>query len=565
MRPIILVLKVIVLVILFSDHIVITLSELREENILTGICSGRNEDIEYGIVSQTGFEVLIDYNLLCTLIKPNFVSKYKIRRDVIMSLKRINSETDYDCMGNHQDDIDYRMQWYIDTRMDFPYSNDKYADMIRSRILKCVDMNQFIITDNIRCVNIRLSTDDMVRNTIDYYAGFIMGISRSKYLRVGNCQRLSPINANSKYSGRRSSYLKTLNFHHPIDNYEGRSLQDPNDIVKVASLTVMQTNSIDDSVTESSKLATLISVLGLIGTTSSLVTGSMNIANIFSEKQKNHNAEVESLLLKIAQDDLETRRMFLTQMANMIKEQRSINTWLGIISEQICQIIDVLEEIKEEIEEINDKLDYLQGKIELIELTHSGNDHISNPNISDQVFQPDKIHNPATTCPLFDIYDSLHDDFRELGCDSFKDLKSLYQDVSFYIFYLKLKAGKMTREEYREYRFNSVNRISYSGHSGNKEALYLGGWHMAFTKRYKTITESMDNWAKDVTIDDINDCYRNTSILFDLLESSIKEDYKVSRITMFQNELFMFDNAKESSVYNAIVKYLDMDDLCMTF
>lgn len=542
------------LILVFSIQQVICVDKL--------LCSSDKDYYsDFAIVDTIHKINYIEPNLYCQLVIGQR-ARFKLRDGIIKALKYISRKSNGDCYGSDFTTSDVRMQEYVDSRIDFPNLDVHLSDTLRARVLRCVNISKFESvgpSKDIYGSNFHL---DIVRNTIDHFAGFTKADIRDKYFRIKvldiDLDYFTPMYSDSRL------YLNSSNIKIPrdyLEDGESRNLQIPvTDVVATAFLGAMELNlgliataQSTTSVSNAFIASTVISISSLMVSVTSVI-----LANI--KKSDQHESIVEERLLNIEKNQLESRRVFLMQMENMIKEQRATNSWLKRISGQMEEVIFILDKIREELEEINSKLDDINARYDEVHSTDKNNTgilEVTYPELGD----PDL---PVSTLsdPLIDIYDGLLDDFKRMKCDSFIDIKLLYQEIAFMIFYLRIKEGRVTKEEYLDCRFNSQYKLSLDD---NQFSCKIGGRHPKFTIREREINDQLESWSKGKSDETIKRAYQDMSLLFKMLEYRMIQSFKMYEIINFYNDAYISDLDIDRNYYDYIIKYESMEDLCMSY
>lgn len=528
-------------------------------------CGSRYSGLNFAILPYPRHEIVMDYNLYCALLLGKTFNSPALDISTKKILKEIQGKSKMDCYGTEITESDIRIQWYVDTRMDFPYHNQNYADIVRSRVIKCMDIDSFSTVSDNNCSNTKISKLDLIRHTIDYYSGFIIANSKPQHFQLATCSNLASRDTSLTFANKKGSYLKTSIIHYSIEFFDSRDLFifSPLSPMIASLLTVISVIGSIASVTSKFSLATMIAVYGAIGTLVGIINGVISTQNTYAAKSVDQNAAIEGALKEIRRQNLETRKQYLQQMENMIKEQQKTNKWLSKISGQMSTVIQILQDIKEELEEINSKLDEFNNTDVSYNSSDTAKVTIPLLNYTDDIKSLDQLHNPVIECPLLELYDKLQDKFEKLGCDSFKDLKDLYQDVTFVIFYLTNLIKGFSMFAYKKFRFDSTVELNIGKY--DDRVFHIGGRHPEFTKNQAKLDRDLSEWKKEVNETEISKYYEKSLLLFDLLESNIYQDYKVANVLKFQNQMFLTTSHGHSTVYDYLEYFLDLDDLCMTF
>lgn len=524
-------------------------------------CSNINANHVYGSIDMQYYEVLIDIRLYCMLSESYDTNGLTLDAETINEIETLQSKFDGDCFGDDYSLADVRSQWYIDSRLDFPNNQLEFSDKLRSRILRCFDTSKVTITSkDVSCNNFVKSRMDIIRDTIDHYAGFTRANIRPLRFRPVSCSSINGDLAVTTIRSKKEMYLSSINIKDSEENLDGRSLQfvvtDP---ASVALLGSMAAADIQSLIAEtSSSIFSQLSYGGIISTISTL-SSVIGLIKSFHDSSSNHNAIVEERLLNIEKNSLESRKLFLIQMENMINEQKATNLWLEEISGQMNVVITILNNIEQELADINAQLEKVNKQIGDVKGLFSNG---TSPDIQTPDFGPDSSAAPVGRMPnpITLSYDDIIEKYKDLGCDSFKDYKILYQEVTFMIFYLRLRRNTIDMDTYRKYRFNSADSVAPNTY--DTEVFHIGGRHPEFSAKYYDLEEKMNDWVKGKSDLEIESAEVDMLPLFEVLADRLRVNFRFSEVRNFYNDLYMSASHHDTSIYNYLHKYLGSPNLC---
>lgn len=524
-----------------------------------GSYSGSNSD-QYGIINMRYLSVYIDVNLHCYLKLGN-ASGLSISPETKSALLTIAGKSPGDCFGKDFTLTETRIQSVVDTRIDYPFYDDQLSDMMRARVLRCVDIDEIPVEAKTTCSQMRKSSIDIVRDTLDHYAGFTLANVRPQTFDVPKCDEMIGSETSVRLSDKRELYFSSAIIKDPLLDSMNRNLQ----FVVVAPvlatiLTTISISSASSSVSEvSSSVSSSISAGTAVGILS-LITSIIGTVLSNIKKSNDHANKVEASLTNLERDALETRKLYLIQMRNMIEQQIVTNEWLEKIYGRVDTIANIVYSIEKEVAEINAKLDEISDDIRDVIYNQESDIELPDLPIPDDLNQEFPLG--KLTNPISDTYDSIMSAFDTMGCDTFKDFKEVASEAAFVLLYLDIKLGWVSKEDYRKYRFNSEDELT---NTFENRVYVIGGRYPKFTIRSQELDDKINDWSKGKTLEDVTSMLKEMRVLFAFLNNRIQYNYYTEHILGFYSDIYMSSSHHNTSIYDHVSDYIAKEDLCFVF
>lgn len=506
----------------------------------------------------------IDITILCILKYMNV--EYHLGRVQIEDLSYIRRIYKGECRYS-SDYSSYNIVYdRLDSKLDFPIGYGEYADLLRGRILSCLD-------DTINWNTSTKSHDEiylgLARNTIDYFAGLTKDEYRSEELTKSNLV-LSEFdheiqdfqNLNFKYYPTRTS----------ISKYEGsdrilrsRDLQFDiypmlNYLLNLFFTSVAKVHELQSRLLEKSIYRQISKIM--IGTNNHLAIGTTILGLISTQKSFSDKTlrDIDKSLIESQKIELESRKLYLENMRLMLESSISTNKILMVISSALDNIITKLEEIENELENVKDELEKVNDQLKEINkkldaLTGDSDDSSENPDEdSDGEVECSEPEDEDLKSEIMQLWNELNDKFDSLKCDDFKGQREIIQDICFMYFMLENERDEISNQEYILYRFDSTSELLLEDHSSS--CLMIGGNHPKFSSMYYDRNLILSNDLYSISELNRNDYLNDLSKVHLMLFKEICRSYDVYWYQKFFNLI-----RKNRGLNHSTIPFESMQDI----